>query len=153
MNPTFQFNSSEPCVGVEFFDQLFNRIFKATKQASLIFVSKDFRGESWSQFIKPHNPFYTIVEAFLKLLLKDWKSRRVLNLLLSKFADDYWVLFDTGDDVRLIKGSLLHEDRWGICKIATQTQTIHNNGKKLDYMQVSTKTSKQLLKIKLKSIH
>ena len=34
MNPTFQFSSSKPCIGVEFFDQLFNRIFKGTKQAS-----------------------------------------------------------------------------------------------------------------------
>ena len=30
----------------------------------------------------------TTVGSFLKLLLKDWESKRVLNLLLSKFPDD-----------------------------------------------------------------
>ena len=53
----------------------------------------------------------TKVEAFLKLLLKDCAFKRDLNLLLSKFANDWLVFFDIGDDVRSIKGYLPREDR------------------------------------------
>jgi len=52
----------------------------------------------------------TTIGAFLKRLLKDWKSNKVLNLLLSKATDTCLVLFYTREDVRSIAGAFPDEE-------------------------------------------
>ena len=77
----------------------------------------------------------TTVGALSKLLDKDWKFKKVLNLLLSKSSDEWQVLFDIGDDVRSITCSLLWKERWYICKKNSHTKTMTNTSKETNLIR------------------